>query len=87
MGVETDLLFPIDQQEELALGLGIEEQCAGADVRLVGDLLRRDLFDAVLGEQLARRGNDPFELLLLVALAPAERLGGEGHDASSGDGL
>ena len=46
----------------------------GADVGLVGDLLGGDLVDAVLGEQLAGGGGDAVELLLLVPLAPAERL-------------
>jgi len=65
-----------DQQEKLALGLGVEEQCPGSDVGHVGDLLGGDLTDAMFGEQLAGCGDDARELGLLVALAPSDRLGG-----------
>jgi hypothetical protein len=74
----------LHQEKEFALGLGVEEQRPGADVRLVGDLLGRDLVDAVLGEQFAGRAGDALELGLLVALAPSDRLGAYGHRGSSG---
>ena len=63
----------LHEQEQLALGLGVEEQRAGADVGLVGDLLGGDLVDAVLGEELAGGGGDAVELVLLVPLAPTGR--------------
>ena len=55
----------------------------GADVGLVGDLLGGDLVDAVFGEQLAGGSDDAVELVLLVPLAPSDRLGGDRHDVSS----
>ena len=62
----------LHEQQQLALGLRVEEQGAGADIGSLGDLLGRDIVDAVLGEELRRRGRDPFEFLLLVALATTE---------------
>ncbi|MBB6407302.1 alkanesulfonate monooxygenase SsuD/methylene tetrahydromethanopterin reductase-like flavin-dependent oxidoreductase (luciferase family), partial [Arthrobacter sp. AZCC_0090] len=69
-----------------------EEQGPGADVGLVGDLLRRDILDSVFSEQLAGRGSDAIELLLLISLAPSERLGRDpagvhspGHVAATDD--
>ena len=66
----------LHEQEQLALGPGVEEQRAGTDVGLVGDLLRGDLVDPVLGEELASGGGDAVELVLLVALTPPDRLVG-----------
>ena len=70
----------LHKQEELALGLCIEEQRPGAYVGLVGYLLGRDLIDAVQGEQLAGGSADAVELVLFVPLAPSDRLRGERHD-------
>jgi hypothetical protein len=49
----------------------------GTDVGIVGDLLGGDLVDAVPGEEFTGGGGDAVELLLLVPLAPSDRLGGE----------
>ncbi|MNW61195.1 hypothetical protein D3C74_392350 [compost metagenome] len=67
----------LDEQEELALGLGVQEQGAGADVGLVGDLLGGDVVDAVLGEELSGGGGDAVELVLLVPFASTDGLGGD----------
>ena len=76
----------LHEQQEFTFGLGVEKQGPGADVRLVGDLLGRDILDAVLGEQLAGGRGDTVQLLLLVPLTPSDRLGGERHeDGSSGN--
>ena len=50
------VLGVLHEEEKLALGLGVEEQGPGADVGLLGDLLGRDLVDAMFGEQFAGRG-------------------------------
>ncbi len=71
------------EQEEFSLGFGVEEQGSGADVSLVGDLLRRDILDSVFSKQFAGCGSDAVELLLLIPLAPSERLGSDGPDGSS----
>ena len=42
----------LHEQEQLPLGLGVQEQGPRADVSLVGDLLGRDLIDTVLSEEL-----------------------------------
>ncbi|MNL80434.1 hypothetical protein D3C87_2072850 [compost metagenome] len=63
----------LHQKEQLPLGLRVQEQRAGADISCVGDLLRGDLIDAMLGEQLARRRGDALELGLLLPLASPER--------------
>ena len=75
----VDVAGVLHEQEQLALGLGVEEQGARADVGLLGDLLRGDLVDAVLGEEFSRGGGDAFELDLLVPLAPSDRRGGQCH--------
>ncbi len=67
----------LHEQEQLALGLGVKKQGAGADVGLVGDLLRGDVVDTVLGEEFSRGGGDAFELGLLVPRAPSDRWGGQ----------
>src|SRR5213595_441259 len=72
------------EQEEFSLGLGVEEQGSGADVGLVGNLLRCHILHPVLSEQLAGCGSDAVQLLLLVPLAPSERLRRDRHEGSSG---
>ena len=64
----------LHEQQEFTLGLGVEEQCPGADVGFVGDLLGCDLVDAVLGEELARGSDDAVKLVLLVPLATSDGL-------------
>ena len=83
----VDVAGVLHEQEQLALGLGIQEQGARADVGLVGDLLGRDLVDAMLREELAGRGGDAVQLVLLVPLAPSDRLWARAMTVSSGNRL
>jgi len=72
----------LHEQQQLAFGLGVQEQGAGTDVGPVGDLLGGDLINAVFGEELESGGGDAVELVLLVPLAPSDRWSGQWHDRS-----
>ena len=76
----VDVAGVLHEEEQLALGLGVQEQGARADVGLVCDLLGGDLVDAMLREELGGRGGDAVQLVLLVPLASSDRLWGEGHE-------
>ena len=52
----------LHEEEQLALGLGVEEQGPAGDVGRGSDLLCRDVLDAVLGEQLAGSRGDSSSL-------------------------
>ena len=45
-----DVAGVLHEQQQLPLGLGVQEQGAGADVGLVRDLLGRHIVNAVLGQ-------------------------------------
>src|SRR5687767_5273910 len=63
----------LHEQEEFSLGFGVEEQGSGADVSLVGDLLRRDILDSVFSKQFAGGGSDAVELLLAPRSTPSTK--------------
>ena len=69
----------LHEQQELTLALGVEEQCPGADIGFVGDLLGCDLVDAVSGEELARGSDDAVKLVLLVPLATPDGWWSDSH--------
>src|SRR5699024_8273764 len=71
-----------DHAQQLALVVGVPEQCPGPDLREVGDLLCGDGGEPAGVEELARGGADPPELVRLVLFA-ATRLARTAHENHS----
>lgn len=70
----------VDQEKQLRLGLGVQEQGSRSDVGLLSHLLGGDLVHAVLSEELSGGSGDAVKLLLLIPFTSAK---GRGHSLHS----